>query len=89
MRVHHLQTRQALIGLAALAVVGRDDLWFDRNKMYEFALSARVKHPFGEQEILKADTASSAVALVAHARRRSDWYFVEAVQHNCDNMSTP
>lgn len=75
------------IGLAALSAIGRDGLWFDQNKMYEFFVSARMTHPFSKHEPGEATVASSIVSSVAHAERPCSWYFVEIEQDDFEDSA--
>lgn len=69
------------VGLAALEKVGRDALWLDEEKMFEFAMQPRYQSMFkptiymgGEEH---RDFSSIAVAKAAFIDRPCKWYFVE------------
>lgn len=70
------------IGLAALADVGRDALWFDQNKMADFFQSNGLKTPFGEQFPVSYSTIPGSVQIESKARRPCQWHFVEIEEEN-------
>lgn len=70
------------IGLAALKVVGRRELWFNNEKMFAFARLPEHNNRFrehlgGDRE--KPILAPSAVARQAFTDKPSRWYFVELI----------
>lgn len=69
------------LGLAALRRVGRDGLWLDETKMYEFATKSEYASELRPQlEVLGTtypDLAPSVVARAAFEHKQSRWYFVE------------
>jgi hypothetical protein len=83
-------------GLAALKRVGRQNLWFDNAKMYEFATLARHLGRFKRgmsimDEVVPA-LASSSVADQAFKSRPCKWYFVELIPgrfEDYDDNATP
>ncbi len=72
------------IGKDALIAVGRRDLWFNEQKMFLFATSAKYIEEFRERVIWdgvpQVDLAPSAVARKAFTARPTTWYFVEVVE---------
>ena len=79
------------IGLDALAYVGRKDLWFNEQKMLEFAMSTKYRSKF-EKEVQfdgKPDPgfARSAVSRAAFTERPSKWYFVEMVNEEFEDIA--
>ncbi|WP_229205333.1 MULTISPECIES: hypothetical protein [unclassified Duganella] len=70
------------VGLAALHAIGRDGLWFDEQKMYAFAVEAGIRHPSSPQGVISPGSASSALAILAHATRPCDWYYVEIMSES-------
>jgi hypothetical protein len=69
------------IGLAALASVGRKDLWFDEQKMFDFAMSNPYAAQFQASVFLDGapypSLAPAAVARSAFTTRPCTWQFVE------------
>jgi hypothetical protein len=79
------------LGLAALAAVGREDLWFNDEKMFEFTTSPPYAELFRE-DVIWSDgphptLATSAVARRAFTKRDSDWYLVEPVEGEFDRLA--
>jgi hypothetical protein len=78
------------IGLAALAAVGRQDLWFDDEKMFEFAMQGPYVETFrptiymlGEEN---RDFASLAISQNGYVERPCKWYFVEIVNGEFESI---
>jgi hypothetical protein len=78
------------IGLAALHAVGREDLWINDQKMFEFATSGKYDalfHPtiymLGQEH---RDFASMAVSNEAFIDRPCKWYFVETVNGEFESL---
>lgn len=72
------------IGLAALQAVGRDYLWFDDEKMFQFATTSQwaaifapTVYTLGEEH---RDFSAMAIANEAFVDRPCKWYFVEIVE---------
>lgn len=72
------------IGIAALAFVGRDELWVNDNKMFEFAATCPFKHLFSStifcDGLADPEIAACAVAGEAFIERPCEWYFVEVIE---------
>lgn len=71
------------IGLDALRKIGRDDLWFNDEKMFEYATTSQYAALFkptvymlGEEH---RDFSGIAIADEAFVERPCNWYFVEIV----------
>jgi hypothetical protein len=79
------------LGLSALAAVGRKDLWFNDQKMFEFATTSTYANLLHDDVIWEDGPhpalASSAVARRAFTKRKSDWYLVEPIDGEFDNLS--
>lgn len=79
------------IGLAALAAVGRDDLWFNNQKMFAFATSPQFIQLFGEGVIWSdgahPDLAAPVVSEKAFTTVSSDWYLVEPIEGEFDRLA--
>jgi hypothetical protein len=78
------------IGLAALLAVGRDDLWFDDEKMFRFAMQSPYVNIFrptiymlGEEN---KDFASLAISQNGYVERPCKWYFVEIIIGEFENI---
>jgi hypothetical protein len=80
------------IGLAALSAVGRTALWFDEQKMYDFATSSRHAASFHDSVFLDgepyASLAPSTVALSAFAKRPCKWALVELVSGQFEELNS-
>lgn len=78
------------IGLAALAYVGRRDLWRNDAKMLEFAKLPRYAALFHDEIVIEGEeyeeVASEVVADVAFTSHPATWFFVEPVEGEFDNM---
>lgn len=79
------------IGLAALQAVGREDLWINDQKMFEFATAGKYDalfHPtiymLGQEH---RDFASMAVANEAFIDHPCKWYFVEIVNGEFESLT--
>ena len=72
------------IGLGALAMVGRRDLWFNEQRMYAFATSPKYRALFAEEVFLNGfpnpALAPSAVSREAFMSQPRQWAFVEMVE---------
>lgn len=79
------------LGLAALATVGRKDLWFNDQKMFDFATTSKYAALLHDDVIWEDGPhpalASSAVARKAFTKRKSEWYLVEPVEGEFDNLA--
>lgn len=79
------------VGLAALSDVGRDDLWFDADKMLHFATTSHfapaLKDEVTWDGVPCSGLAASAVARSAFLSRKSEWYFLEPVQGEFDSLA--
>jgi hypothetical protein len=78
------------LGLAALAAVGREDLWFSDEKMFKFTTSPAYAKLFHD-DVVWADgphpnLAPSAVARRAFTTRDVDWYLVEPIPGEFDKL---
>ena len=78
------------IGLHALQLVGRSDLWLDVQKMFDFAMLPKYsrvlrKHLHCVDEILP-ELGHSAVARHAFKSRACKWYFVEMIEGEFDDI---
>lgn len=71
------------IGLAALNYVGREDMWFNGHKMFDFATSKQYDAIFHDNVYLdglpRADLAASAVARESFKKRATKWHLIEIV----------
>lgn len=71
------------IGLAALQAVGRDPLWLDDEKMFQFAIHSPQHAIFTPTIYMLGkehrDYAASAVAEEAFVNRPCKWFFVEII----------
>jgi hypothetical protein len=78
------------IGLAALANVGRDDLWFNDQKMFDFATSPQFIQLFREGVIWNdgphPDLAAPVVSSKAFTKKDSEWYLVEPIEGQFDRL---
>ena len=72
------------VGLDALAMVGRRDLWFNDQKMYGFAMSQKYRAMFAHRVcrdgIPEPTLAPSAVSREAFVGRPCKWTFVELIE---------
>jgi hypothetical protein len=72
------------IGLDALAMVGRRELWFNDNRMFAFATSSKYRTMFEDRVIRngipKPSLAPSAVSREAFTSRPCKWTFVELIE---------
>jgi hypothetical protein len=79
------------IGLAALATVGRDDLWFNSKKMFDFATSPPFIQMFKAGVIWnegpQPDLAAPVVSAKAFTTKDSEWYLVEAIEGQFERLS--
>lgn len=79
------------LGLAALAAVGRDELWFNAQKMFDFAVTSPFAPTLRESVIWNdgphPDLAPSAVARCAFVTKKSDWYLVEPIEGVFDDLA--
>jgi hypothetical protein len=78
------------IGLAALRKIGRKDLWFNDQKMFEFAMASPwidifrpTIYMLGEEH---RDFASLAISQNAFVDRPCKWYFVEIVNGEFEDI---
>ena len=71
------------VGLAALNFVGREELWFNARKMFDFATSKQFAPLFHDwmtvDDVLQPDLASSGVAMNAFREQPCTWYLLEVV----------
>lgn len=79
------------IGLAALGSIGRDELWFNDDKMFEFTTSAPYAKLFHD-DVIWSDgphprLAASAVARKAFTTCDSAWYLVEPIEGEFDQLA--
>jgi hypothetical protein len=79
------------IGLEALRRIGRDDLWFNDEKMFEFATTGQYSTLFrptvymlGEEH---RDFAAMAIAKEAFIDRPCKWYFVETLNGEFEDIA--
>jgi hypothetical protein len=72
------------IGIAALEFVGRDGLWSNDSKMFDFAVKSTFKHLFSSTIFRHGEAypeiAACAVAGEAFTERPCEWYFVELIE---------
>lgn len=72
------------IGLDALRTVGRRDLWFNKQKMYAFAMSPKYRAMFAEEccpdGLPEPALAPGAVSREAFIGRPCKWTFVEIIE---------
>ena len=72
------------IGLDALKMVGRRELWFNEQKMYAFAMSAKYRAIFAEEVtwdgVPEMTLAPGAVSREAFTSRQCKWSFVEIIE---------
>jgi hypothetical protein len=78
------------IGLDALAAVGRNDLWFNQQKMVDFATKSKHAALLDRRIALdcgpNADLAAPYVAMHAFETHPAKWYFVEIVPDEFDDV---
>jgi hypothetical protein len=79
-------------GLAALTAVGRDALWFDKEKMLRFVLSdplaQRIRHEVFADGEPNATLAPSAVARSAFTTKSCSWILVEPIPDEFEELSS-
>jgi hypothetical protein len=79
------------LGIAALAAVGRDDLWFNSQKMFDFATAAQFAQILRDDVIWDdgphPDLAPSAIARRAFMTRASGWCLVEPIEGEFDRLA--
>ena len=79
------------IGLDALQQVGRKDLWFDQSKMLAFVQSQKYAPLFARKVVIdgKPDPylAPSLVARSAFTEIPSNWYFVEIINDEFEDIA--
>ena len=72
------------IGLDALAMVGRRELWFNDQKMYAFAMTPKYRAMFANKVcpdgLPEPTLAPSAVSREAFVGRQCKWTFVEIIE---------
>jgi hypothetical protein len=78
------------IGLDALSTVGRQDLWFNEQKMFDFATSKKYAALFKDDLYFKNEPhpswALGAVAGKAFIDRPCKWYFVEMINGEFEDI---
>lgn len=75
------------VGLAALAAVGRESLWFDQNKMVEFVRSKEFSSLFDDRTRATPELAIGAVASISTVRSPAAWHFVEIEQEDFEDSA--
>jgi hypothetical protein len=79
------------LGLDALAAVGRKDLWFNDQKMFDFATTSKYAELLHDDVIWEdgphPDLAPSAVARQAFTKRQSEWYLVEPIDGEFEKLA--
>lgn len=79
------------LGLAALTAVGRDSLWFDEKKMFDFAYSSQFAPILRDDVIWDGqpcpDLARSAIARKAFMTRDSEWYLIVSIDGEFDALA--
>lgn len=78
------------LGLDALAAVGRKDLWFNDQKMFDFATTSKYAKLLHDDVIWDdgphPNLAPSAVARKAFTKRPSEWYLVEPIEGEFEKL---
>jgi hypothetical protein len=78
------------LGLDALNTIGRNDLWLDNNKMFEFATSPKYAQLFKNEVFFRSqpepELAPSAIALEAFTSRPCKWYYVELISGEFEDI---
>jgi hypothetical protein len=78
------------LGDDALSKIGRDDLWFNIDKMFDFSTSKPYIELFKEEVFLfgikEKDLAPSAVARESFMKRDCEWYFLELILDEFDDI---
>jgi hypothetical protein len=79
------------LGLDALEAIGRNDLWFDDKKMFDFATTSKYAKLLHDDVIWEdgphPNLASSAVARQAFTKRPSEWYLVEPIDGEFEKLA--
>jgi hypothetical protein len=79
------------LGLDALKTVGRQDLWFNEEKMFAFTTSKKYASLFRKDIDLDGNPcprlASSAVARSTFTERPCKWYYVELVNDEFEDIA--
>ena len=92
-RAHKLRPASTFneIGLDALQQVGRKDLWFDQGKMLAFIQSQKYAHLLAREVVIDGRPdpylAPSAVARFAFTDIPSNWYFVEIINDEFEDIA--
>ncbi|MES2320292.1 MAG: hypothetical protein V4631_22670 [Pseudomonadota bacterium] len=80
------------IGLAALNYVGREELWFNFNKMFDFATAKQYEALFHDSLLIdrqpRPDLAPSAIAEVAFAERPGKWFLLEVIEGEFEEIAS-
>lgn len=80
------------LGLAALAAVGRDALWFDEEKMIRFVMSKplaqRIRHEVISDGEPKPSLAPSAVARSAFTTKACSWMLIEPIPGEFEELGS-
>jgi hypothetical protein len=80
------------IGLAALNHVGRDELWFNGLKMFDFATSKKYDPLFHDNVHIdglpRPDLAPSAVARESFTKRAATWQLVEIIDGEFEEIDS-
>jgi hypothetical protein len=79
------------LGLDALAAVGRRDLWFSDQKMFDFATTSKYAKLLRDDVIWEdgphPNLAPSAVARQAFTTQPSEWYLVELIDGEFEDLA--
>lgn len=81
------------IGRAALNYVGREELWFNFNKMFDFATSKQYDAQFHDSVFIdrlpRPDLAPSAIARESFVEKPDKWHLVEIIDGEFDEIDRP
>ena len=80
------------IGRAALNYVGRKELWFNTNKMFDYATAKQYEAHFHDSVFVdrlpRPDLAPSAIAREAFVERPTKWCLLEIVEGEFETIDT-
>jgi hypothetical protein len=81
------------LGLEVLAAVGRNDLWFNEKKMFDFAINSKhldlIRNTMEVSGQLMPSLASAAIANHAVTTHPSTWCFIEVIPDEFENVDFP